>query len=166
MLREAKKPDKNEKRGSSDVVGFAILMLFGYFMAGFAVNIMHEAGHGIVCDLSGFQSRTFVDERGFHSACTGTPENEVLHNASGGLAGLAASGAMIGAKWVIKSAKYRIVVIGVGIIFALDQVVKIVLETGFTDAYLSGSFDMPITIFQVVTLLVVGTYIAKRRNKN
>lgn len=137
----------------------AILSLIAYFPLGYIVGTIHELGHHLICVSEGYESRIYFDLQGGHQLCRKAPSNMFVYNAIGGVYGLIASGSIIGI-WLVKR-KYLYLLVG-GIVWAIDSSSKIVLEGFFNSIYKSPEFVPYNTAFQIITIVGVTLYFARR----
>src|SRR5437868_4165839 len=129
-----------------------------YFALSIPVSLFHELGHVIVCAAHGYDYTISVDARGGHSICYGSPRNNLMYNAMGGVFGTIASAAVV-AVWTFGKRHYAI--LAVGLAYMVDQFAKIILEGFYIRLYLSGALDGYITSLQIVSWLGFMLYFAR-----
>jgi hypothetical protein len=140
------------------IIGYSYLI---YVLLIIPVSISHEIGHMAVCSANGYQFRIWLDFRGGHSICYGILGNNSLIGAMGGIFGLIASLGIL-AIWYYFSRRLVPLAV-VGLAFALDQGLKIILEGFLPRLYLSGMFDISITILQIVSVALFAIYFARKQ---
>jgi hypothetical protein len=79
----------------------------------------------------------------------------------GGIFGLIASLGIIGI-WYCFSKKFVPLAV-VGLAFALDQGLKIILEVFLPRLYSAGTFDLSITILQIISVALFAIYFARKQ---
>jgi hypothetical protein len=125
------------------------------------VSLFHELGHTAVCSASGYQFHIWLDFRGGHSICYGILGNNLVIGAMGGIFGLIASLGIL-AIWYCFSKRFVPLAV-VGLALALDQGLKIILETFLPRLYSAGMFDLSITILQIISVALFAIYFARRQ---
>ena len=140
------------------IIGYSYLI---YILLIIPVSIFHEMGHVAVCSANGYQFRIWLDFSGGHSICYGILGNNLLIAAMGGIFGLIASLGIL-AIWYCFSKKLLPLAV-VGLAFALDQGLKIILESFLPRLYLSGMFDISITILQIVSVALFAIYFTRKQ---
>ena len=138
------------------IIGYSYLL---YTILIIPVSIFHELGHASVCSASGYRFHIWLDFRGGHSICYGSFKNGFLIGAMGGIFGLVAAAAMFGMWRLSKFAPFAVA----GAAFALDQGLKVILETLVPRIYAAGSFDLSITVLQISSVALFAIYFAKRQ---
>lgn len=139
------------------IIGYSVIL---YLIIGIPLNLFHELGHASICAAEGFEFRIWLDVRGGHVVCFGSPQNEVMYGAFGGIFGLVASASII-TVWLLNAARVQFLVVGLA--FAFDQSAKIFLEAFATRLYVSGALDLPITIMQITVLLALAISLGYRQ---
>jgi len=129
-----------------------------YFALSIPVSLFHEMGHVLVCAAHGYNYAVSVDARGGHSICYGSPRNNLIYNAMGGVFGMIASAVII-AVWAFGKRHYAI--LAVGLAYMVDQFAKIILEGFYIRLYLSGALDGYITALQIISWLGFMLYFAR-----
>lgn len=140
------------------IIGYSYLI---YVLLIIPISIFHEIGHIAVCSANGYQFSIWLDFRGGHSVCYGILGNNLLIGAMGGIFGLIASLGIL-AIWYCFSRRLVPLAV-VGLAFALDQGLKIILEGFLPRLYLSGIFDISITILQIVSVALFAIYFARKQ---
>jgi hypothetical protein len=141
------------------IIGYSYLV---YVLLIIPISIFHEIGHMAVCSANGYQFRIWLDFRGGHSICYGIVDNNLLIGAMGGTFGLIASLGIL-AIWYWYFSRRFVPLAVVGLAFALDQGLKIILEGFLPRLYLSGMFDISITILQIVSVALFAIYFARKQ---
>jgi hypothetical protein len=139
------------------IIGYSYLL---YVVLIIPVSLFHELGHAAVCSASGYTFSIWLDFRGGHSICYGVFNNTFLIGAMGGIFGLIAASVMFGV-WYL-SGKFAPIAV-VGSAFALDQGLKVILETAVPRLYAAGAFDLSITVLQILSVALFAVYFAKRQ---
>ncbi|HEU4823371.1 MAG TPA: hypothetical protein VFS97_08110 [Nitrososphaeraceae archaeon] len=140
------------------IIGYSYLI---YVLLIIPISIFHEIGHIAVCSANGYQFSIWLDFRGGHSVCYGILGNNLLIGAMGGIFGLIASLGIL-AIWYCFSRRLVPLAV-VGLAFALDQGLKIILEGFLPRLYLSGIFDISITLLQIVSVALFAIYFARKQ---
>jgi hypothetical protein len=142
------------------LVGYSYLL---YIVLIIPVSLVHELGHTAICVASGFQFHIWLDFRGGHSECYGIFENNLVIGAMGGIFGLLASLAILGI-WYCFSKRLAALAVA-GIAFALDQGLKIILEGLLPRLYSAGTFDLFITMLQIISVALFAIYFAREQRE-
>ena len=140
------------------IIGYSYLF---YMVLIIPVSLFHELGHTAVCSASGYQFHIWLDFRGGHSICYGILGNNLVIGAMGGIFGLIASLGIL-AIWYCFSKRFMPLAV-VGLTLALDQGLKIILETFLPRLYSAGMFDLSITILQIISVALFAIYFARRQ---
>jgi hypothetical protein len=140
---------------SRKVVIWSVIL---YFALSIPLSLFHELGHILVCAAHGFDYALWVDGRGGHSLCYGSPRDGFTYNAMGGVFGMIGSAAII-AVWAFGKRHYAI--LAVGLAYMVDQFAKIILEGFFIRMYVSGALDGYITALQIISWLGFMLYFAR-----
>jgi hypothetical protein len=141
-------------------IGYSYLL---YIVLIIPLNLFHELGHAAACIASGFQFHIWLDFRGAHSICYGIFENNLISGAMGGIFGLVASLGILGI-WYYFS-KRLVALAVVSLAFALDQGLKIILEGFLPRLYSAGTFDLFITILQIISVALFAIYFAREQRQ-
>src|ERR671925_472679 len=150
----------DEYRRYRRIIGYSYLL---YMVLIIPVSLFHELGHTAVCVASGFQFHIWLDFRGGHSICYGIFENNLVAGVMGGIFGLAASLGILGI-WYYFSKRFVALAV-VSLAFALDQGLKIILEGLLPRLYSAGTFDLFITILQIISVALFAIYFAKEQRQ-
>jgi len=142
------------------LIGYSYLL---YIVLIIPLSLFHELGHTAVCVASGFQFHIWLDFRGGHSICYGIFENNLVAGVMGGIFGLAASLGILGI-WYCFSKRFVALAV-VSLAFALDQGLKIILEGVLPRLYSAGTFDLFITILQIISVALFAIYFAREQSK-
>ena len=142
------------------LIGYSYLL---YIVLIIPLSLVHEFGHTAVCVASGFQFHIWLDFRGGHSICYGIFENNLLADAMGGIFGLLASLGILGI-WYCFSKRLAALAV-VGMAFALEQGLKIILEGLLPRLYSAGTFDLFITILQIISVALFAIYFAREQRQ-
>jgi hypothetical protein len=142
------------------IIGYSYLL---YIVLIIPVNLFRELGHTSLCSVSGYQFDIWLDFRGGHSICYGIFDNNLVTSALGGIFGLIASLAIL-AIWYCFS-KRLVALAVVGLALALDQGLKIILEVFFQRLYSTGTFDLFITILQIISVALFAIYFARKQRQ-
>ncbi len=142
------------------LVGYSYLL---YIVLIIPVSLVHELGHTAVCVASGFQFHIWLDFRGGHSECYEIFENDLVIGAMGGIFGLLASLGVLGI-WYCFSKRLAALAV-VGMAFALDQGLKIILEGLLPRLYSAGTFDLFITMLQIISVALFAIYFAREQRE-
>lgn len=143
-------------RFSGKTIRLAVILYIALLIP---VTVFHELGHGLVCASTGNSYRIWIDFTGGHEQCSSAPTMLLFsYSVMGGIFGLIASGAIMLAG---VAAKRHPAVLAVGLAFAVDQVMKVVLEGFFTRSYLFHRFDALITAVQIVSWIGFMLYFAR-----
>lgn len=143
---------------NKNVIRWSVLL---YIVLVVPVSVFHEFGHALVCSSNGYSYRIWVDFTGGHEICSNTSVTRLLsYNAMGGIFGLAA-GISITASSRLFPGNLRLAITSVGLAYVVDQFSKVVLEGFFIRGYLSGRFDVLITIIQVGSWIGFMLYFAR-----
>ena len=148
----------DEYRRYRRIIGYSYLL---YMVLIIPVSLFHELGHTAVCSASGYQFHIWLDFRGGHSICYGILGNNLVIGAMGGIFGLIASLGIL-AIWYCFSKRFVPLAV-VGLALALDQGLKIILETFLPRLYSAGMFDLSITILQIISVALFAIYFARRQ---
>jgi hypothetical protein len=140
------------------IIGYSYLF---YVVLIIPVSLFHELGHTAVCSASGHQFRIWLDFRGGHSICYGIFGNNLVIGAMGGIFGLIASLGILGI-WYCFSKRFMPLAV-VGLAFALDQGLKIILEVFLPRLYSAGTFDLSITMLQIMSVALFAIYFARKQ---
>jgi hypothetical protein len=142
------------------LIGYSYLL---YIVLIIPLSLFHELGHTAVCVASGFQFHIWLDYRGGHSICYGIFENNLLADAMGGIFGLLASLGILGISYYF-SKRFMVLAV-VGLAFALDQGLKIILEGFLPRLYSVGIFDLSITVLQIISVALFAIYFAREQRQ-
>ena len=142
------------------LIGYSYLL---YIVLIIPLSLFHELGHTAVCVASGFQFHIWLDFRGGHSICYGIFENNLVAGVMGGIFGLAASLGILGI-WYYFSKRFVALAV-VSLAFALDQGLKIILEGFLPRLYSAGTFDLFITILQIISVALFAIYFAREQRQ-
>ncbi len=142
------------------LIGYSYLL---YIVLIIPVSLFHELGHTAICSVSGYQFDIWLDFRGGHSICYGIFDNNLVTGALGGIFGLLASLAIL-AIWYCFS-KRLVPLAVVGLAFAMDQGLKIILEVFLPRLYSAGMFDLLITILQIISVALFAIYFARKQRQ-
>ena len=143
------------------LIGYSYLL---YILLIIPLSLVHEFGHTAVCVASGFEFHIWLDFRGGHSICYGIFENNLVSGAMGGIFGLLASLGMLGI-WYYFFSKRLVALAVVSLAFALDQGLKIILEGFLPRLYSAGTFDLFITILQIISVALFAIYFAREQRQ-
>ena len=143
------------------LIGYSYLL---YILLIIPLSLFHELGHTAVCVANGFQFHIWLDFRGGHSICYGIFENNLVSGAMGGIFGLLASLGMLGI-WYYFFSKRLVALAVVSLAFALDQGLKIILEGFLPRLYSAGTFDLFITILQIISVALFAIYFAREQKQ-
>lgn len=143
------------------IIGYSYLL---YIILIIPVSLFHELGHTAVCAASGYQFHIWLDFRGGHSICYGIFGNTLVTGAMGGKFGLLASLGIL-ASWYYFSSERLVPLAVVGLAFALDQGLKIILEGFLPRLYSAGMFDLLITILQIISVALFAIYFARKQRQ-
>ena len=142
------------------LVGYSYLL---YIVLIIPVSLVHELGHTAVCVASGFQFHIWLDFRGGHSECYEIFENNLVIGAMGGIFGLLASLGILGIWYCFSKRPAALAVVGMA--FALDQGLKIILEGLLPRLYSAGTFDLFITMLQIISVALFAIYFAREQRE-
>jgi hypothetical protein len=142
------------------VVGYSYLL---YIVLIIPISLVHELGHTAVCVATGFQFHIWLDFRGSHSQCYGIFENNLVIGAMGGIFGLLASLGILGIWYYFCKRLAALAVVGLA--FTLDQGLKIILEGFLPRLYSAGTFDLFITILQIISVALFAIYFAREQRQ-
>jgi hypothetical protein len=142
------------------IIGYSYLL---YIILIIPVSLFHELGHTAVCVASGYQFHIWLDFRGGHSICYGIFDNNFVAGAMGGIFGLLASLVILGI-WHYFS-KRLVALAVVSLAFAVDQGLKIILEGFLPRLYSAGTFDLLITILQIISVALFAIYFARKQRQ-
>jgi len=140
---------------SRKIIAWSVVLYFALLIP---ISLLHELGHAYECASNGLKYQIWVDGRGGHTICYGSPRDGLTYNASGGIFGAFGSVAII-AVWAF--AKRHPAILVVGLAFLVDQVAKIILEGFYIRYYLYGALDGYITALQIVSWLGFMIYFAR-----
>jgi hypothetical protein len=139
------------------IIGYSYLLYIVFIIP---VSILHELGHVAICSANGYQFDMWLDLRGGHSLCYGTPGNNLVMGAMGGIFGLLASLGIL-AFWHC-FCKKAVPIATVALALMLDQGVKVFLEGFLPGLYSAGRFDLLITILQIISVTVLAIYFTRK----
>jgi hypothetical protein len=142
------------------IIGYSYLL---YIVLIIPVSLFHELGHTAVCSASGYQFHIWLDFRGGHSICYGVLGNNLVIGAMGGIFGLIASLGIL-AIWYCFSKRFVPLAV-IGLALAVDQGLKIILETFLPRLYSAGMFDLSITILQIISVALFAIYFAWKQRQ-
>ncbi len=140
---------------SRKVITWSVLL---YLILLYPISLFHELGHAYECASNGLKYQIWLDGRGGHTICYGSPRNGLAYNTMGGIFGVIGSAVII-AIWAF--AKRHPAILVVGLAFLVDQFAKIILEGFYIRAYLSGALDVYITALQIISWLGFMLYFAR-----
>ncbi len=140
------------------ILGYSYLL---YIVLIIPISLIHELGHIAICSASGYQFGVWLDFRGGHSLCYEAFGNNQVMGLMGGIFGSLASLGIL-ALWYL-SLQRLVPFAVVALAFLLDQGSKIILEGFFPRLYSSGSFDLLITISQVLSVALFAFYFSRRQ---
>lgn len=139
------------------IIGYSYLLYIVFIIP---VSLLHELGHVAICSANGYQFDMWLDLRGGHSLCYGTPGDNLVIGAMGGIFGLVASLGIL-AFWYC-FCKKAVAIAAVALALMLDQGIKILLEGFLPGLYSAGRFDLLITILQITSVAVVAIYFTRK----
>jgi hypothetical protein len=142
------------------LIGYSYLL---YVVLIIPLSLFHELGHTAVCVANGFQFHIWLDFRGGHSICYGIFENNLVAGVMGGIFGLAASLGILGIWYCFSKGFVALAVVSLA--FALDQGLKIILEGFLPRLYSAGTFDLFITILQIISVALFAIYFAREQRQ-
>lgn len=109
---------------------------------------------------NGLNYEIWLDGRGGHTICDGSPRNALVYNTMGGIFGTIGSITII-AIWTFSKRHPAILVVGLA--FLVDQIAKTILEGFYTRVYLSGALDGYITALQITSWIGFMFYFARAK---
>jgi hypothetical protein len=139
------------------IIGYSYLLYIVFIIP---VSLLHELGHVAICSANGYQFDMWLDLRGGHSICYGTPGDNFVMGAMGGIFGLLASLGIL-AFWHY-FCKKAVPIAAVALALMLDQGIKIFLEGFLPGLYSAGRFDLLISILQIITVAVFAIYFTRK----
>jgi hypothetical protein len=142
------------------IIGYSYLL---YIVLIVPLNLFHELGHTAVCAASGYNFHIWLDFRGGHSICYGILGNNLVAGAMGGIFGLLASLGIL-VIWYCFSKRLAPLAV-VSLAFALDQGLKIILESFLPRLYSAGIFDLLITVLQIISVALFAIYFARKQRQ-
>ena len=139
------------------IIGYSYLLYIAFIIP---ISLLHEFGHVAICSADGYQFDMWLDLTGGHSLCYGTPGDNLVMGAMGGIFGLLASLGIL-AFWHY-FCKKGVPIAAVALALMLDQGIKILLEGFLPGLYSAGRFDLLITILQIISVAVFAIYFTRK----
>ena len=135
----------------------AFISLATVFIAGFFVTILHEASHGLICNLEGNHFEYTIGLTGGIGQCFGDVKNVPAFLMAGG--GIATSFSLMVAMFVIR---YNLGLFIGFTTLAIGQFANMILEAGFYSFNMESGGLIAIQMIVLATWMILITYYVRR----